>query len=174
MILAAFVVLSLGAVTQLTAASEDEIRNQADCVSFRPPPPECQIPTVETTTTIGGGPGTTSPPTSVVPPSADPAFADPRSEATAANWAALVDVSVTSGGSPVAGVEIRVRVQMTQPSSGQPFFLSCTTDASGTCTIRFDVPTVGATEVTITVEDVFPPDERPIGVLPDPVAIASP
>jgi hypothetical protein len=51
LVVALIVSVSATAIQGLTDASEDEVANEMDCVSTRPPPPSCQLRSVATTTT---------------------------------------------------------------------------------------------------------------------------
>lgn len=63
LLVAAVVVVSLGAIQNLQDNSEAEVANEFDCVSERPPPPTCQKRAVTTTTstTISATTSTTAP-----------------------------------------------------------------------------------------------------------------
>jgi hypothetical protein len=51
----------------------------------------------------------------------------------------------TPGGAPVAGAVVEIQIKVKNPAPPPTFYPvahypTCTTDASGTCTIEFDIP----------------------------------
>lgn len=164
--LTALVLAVVVGIRGLEAASRNEVRNQADCVSTRPPPPPvtdgsgdvvsgCQLRAVNATTTTVLTP--TTPPatgTTQPPPVAEAAWESPLVTGTATAWSAEVLFSLRSDGSPPTPVEgAELRVTITVSGSPQVFFQTCTTDPAGRCAITFDVPFVDATEVTFHIGD---------------------
>jgi Flp pilus assembly pilin Flp len=148
-------VASIGAVEFLTNQSEDEIANQADCVSNRPPPSSCGYAPIPSDVSVPD-PGF-SPPTSA-PPNADeiPIFTIGISSDTpppALTWTLDMPVSLVRQVSadpplpdePVQGVRIRAEIRMEDPLNppNNIAFVGatdCVTDAAGECTLQFDVP----------------------------------
>lgn len=154
LVFALVAIVSIGAVEVLTDESESEIQNQADCVSQRPPPPECLIRAITTTTTL-------VPPSitvTTVPPPAPPApvlSIDPparKSTDPAPRWVEVdvqleIEQAPDLGGGyvPVPGTTVRATILLANPSDPatyfpEEWFRDCTTNASGQCTIRFDLP----------------------------------
>lgn len=174
LVFALVAVVSLGAVEFLTNQSEAEINNQAECVSRRPPPPECLLTAITTTTTI-------------VPPSITVTTVPvPEPEAPQLTILGLVrstpnpgpprwleaDVELTieqppdSGGgfAPVPGAIVRATVLLADPADPavylpDPWFVNCTTNSVGRCTLRFDVPYDDVTQIRfeVTGADTLPP-----------------
>jgi hypothetical protein len=178
--LTALVVASLGAIAALERASSEEVNNQAECVASRPPPPGCQLPPIVTSTTITPGPPPPPPP----PPPADATGSLNNPTASyvpgppGPEWQARADFTLSSAGTPIEGALVRVRVTGPAPfPSAPPFYTSCTTDASGNCTLSFDVPTSGlaTSNVVFRVDDVNIPNEAyPMPTYPGDVSIARP
>lgn len=164
---------SAGAIRSLSDASEDEVANEMDCVSTRPPPPSCQVRAVTTTTTDPSA--TTS---STEPPSTSSTTTLPPTDmgwtgtavTVGGTWRADAAISLTNGGEPVEGATVTIRVVITEPQIPVTYEISCTTDAAGQCTASFTVPTdLGApvTGVRFSVLDVTSPQpvETPPGDL---------
>jgi hypothetical protein len=178
--LAALVVAALGAIAALERASSEEVNNQAECVASRPPPPGCQLPPIATTTTVNPSPPPPPPP----PPPADAVgtLTNPSSAYVPGppgpNWQARTDFTLSSAGTPIQGAVVRVRVTGPAPFPvAPPLYASCTTGATGSCQIVFDVPStgVGAANVVFRVEDVNIPDEAyPMPTYPGDITIARP
>lgn len=170
LVVAAVVFVSIPAADYLTAESTETVRNDASCVSKRPPPPSCLIPAVTTstsvtppsvTTTTAGIPTTTAPP----PPPSTAAWGSgavaTRSSSTA--WKVTAPITVTNSGAPLAGAIVQVRINIVTPAGGT-YYANCVTDASGTCTIVWDVPITNATQVRVTPTMIT--SDPPIGTLP--------
>jgi Flp pilus assembly pilin Flp len=148
-------VVSIGAVQFLTDRSEDEIANQADCVSSRPPPSSCAYAPIPSDVSVPD-PGF-NPPTSAPPNAAEiPTFTigvSSDTPAPALTWALDMPVSLVRQVSadppvpdePIQGVRIRAEIRMEDPlnPSNDIAFVGntdCVTDAAGECTLHFDVP----------------------------------
>lgn len=178
LVLSLFVVVSLGAMDFLSDSADREIDNQVDCVSERPPPPECQLVAVTTSTTLDPTPttATTAPPVEEKAPvliERGRTFSNPGDPWWVATQVELTlesndDVPIIS---PLPGVTVRARVRLVEPGSVSPpyallpqeFFISCTTDAAGQCELRFDVPfdDVDRLHFTYTAVDSSPPGQLP-------------
>lgn len=180
LVFALVMVTALGAAQFLQDESQNEIDNQAECVSMRPPPPGCLLTAITTTTTLvpPSIPVTTVPPPAPSAPIVRPAGAARASTDPAPRWIEL-DVSVMveqppdfgGGEAPVAGAIVRGEVRLVDPLDPavylpDTFFVNCTTGAGGQCTLRFDVPYVDVTrallEVTGVDADVEPTFPAPI------------
>jgi hypothetical protein len=161
---AVIVVVGITAGQALTDASEDEVANEMDCVSMRPPPPSCQLRAVSTTTTDPSATtsSTIPPPTTTTttpPPPTDMTWTGVAST-SGSTWRADATITLSSGGSPVAGATVTIRVTITEPQIPVTYEISCTTDGSGTCVASFVVPdNLGVTidEVQFEVIDVDSP-----------------
>lgn len=171
LLVALFVVSSLGAINFLSAEGEEETQNQADCVAERPPRASCQVPAIITTTssvvpsttasTSPPGTGTTSTTGSTAPTTAPPPneFAWSPATGPVANdddadgyWTVDSGFAVTDADSnPVEGAVVKVRWRL---PGGQTFPQQCTTAADGTCNVTFDSPFPDVDYVTVTVTDI--------------------
>lgn len=183
LITAALVVVSILAIDYMSTEASDEVANQADCVSKRPPPPECQIEPILTTTT-SEDPSTTSSTFPTTTPSTDPPSTDPPpppntaswtgvSTGNSQNWTATATITVqTAGGQPAAGVAVRVQWRITDPNVGEVFYETCVTDASGVCSVQFTPPYEGVGEVTATVDNID--SDPPVTTKPDPLVFGPP
>jgi Flp pilus assembly pilin Flp len=175
--LAVLVLAIAGGASALEDAGRSEVDNQANCVSERPPPDDCLVRTVTTTTAPepGGDPvDPPEPPAPAEPLEVTVGWRDPVTEASVAppGWRieltadlrALVpdpddpDDQVVE---PVEGAVIRVRIRVTQPPSSTVFTAACVTGPGGSCTIDFDVPNVTTLQVTVDLDDVLLPDHIP-------------
>lgn len=153
---------SIGVIQTLEDGTSDEVDNQAECLSERPPPPSCQatplVPT--TTTTTPPSTSTTSPPVTTPPPVASfPGdFSTPSVDNSDPNTFGLASdlVILDEDGNPVAGLEGTIRWVITQPSAraGQFGFEECVTDASGLCAFDFTVPS-DVTQFQLDLVTVF-------------------
>ena len=182
LVVAAIVAVSVPGIDYLTDQGDQELSNQANCVSERPPPPSCLVPavtttvsTVSTTTTTAGPTSSTTSSTSSTSTSttAPPTPSDVEDWTASATWTGYsptsggqitLPVNITNEGNPVEGATVQVRIQITQPPTGQSFYAQCTTDASGTCTIAWDVPFIDATQVSVTPTDISA--DPPVGTPP--------
>jgi hypothetical protein len=177
------VVLSMGGLKFITAATSTEVNNQADCISKRPPPPSCQQrPASTTTTTVPApptspttGPATTAPPTTAppattttkpptttvpaptttttAPPPATPTIT--LTKVTSPNPRGVkISVALKSGANPVAGY-VSLRVTLTAPAGSQAVQLSCQTDGAGNCTIDYSSPYTDVTKIAVIATEVL-------------------
>ena len=182
LLLSLVAVVSLAALEQLSDTSESEMDNQIDCVSLRPPPPECQLPAVTTTSSTTPTPttATTAPP----PPELVPTYQvveQDESEPGEPWWftfRVLVHTPSTDDNpieEPVPGVTVRARVRMVDPSTTPPpliflpqeFFPNCTTDENGECELTFESP--GEDLMQVRFEWI---ESNPHTDLPDPTIIS--
>lgn len=178
-------VVSIPAAQWLTDESRDQVANEADCISMRPPPPGCQIPAVETTTstvpvsiptTTGGDPSstTTEPPsTTTRPPGSGSwlpgAVATPNGDGS---WTISASIQVQNAEGPIAGAFVQVRIQNTVPSGGT-FYSNCSTGPAGTCAVSWVVePSVSQAQLSVTQINSNPP--TPVGSYPLPLNYTRP
>jgi Flp pilus assembly pilin Flp len=183
LIVALVAVGSIAAINFLQTASSDEVANQADCVSTRPPPASCQAAPIITTTTASTVPttATTAPPTtpttaatttSTVPPNTS-TWTGVATSIDADFWYAEATLDVrTAGSSPVEGAVVRVRWRLTNPVYPDQFTTECTTTAAGTCTVRFDVPYAGVLQIEARVLTID--STPPVATLPSPLTYSKP
>jgi hypothetical protein len=148
LVMALVVVTSIGAIDFLTDRASDETRNQADCVSTRPPPPGCQlppvVPTTTTTTTLPGDPpppppdptdpcNSEVPPaiciepptttTSPLPPPNAATFPAPESNNVGGEWVITQSVTILdSTGAPVPGAVVRFQLKIKNPSPPPTYY----------------------------------------------------
>jgi hypothetical protein len=119
LIIAAVVVMSLGAIQSLQGESNDEVQNEFDCISERPPPPSCQKRAVTTTTstTISATTSTTQP----APTTSSTESTTTTSTTTTTTAAPFVTTANWSGGSRAQFPggprwSARTRLTLTDPS----------------------------------------------------------
>ncbi|MEZ5144366.1 MAG: hypothetical protein R2726_17895 [Acidimicrobiales bacterium] len=146
LVLSLLVVGGLGAAAYLTTGARNEVANQADCISSRPPPTNCQIPVVSTTTS-----------TSIAPTSSSSSTTPPPGAATwdtaASTWNRTTNVVTvrmdvrTAGG--VAVPEATITLRYTVVPSGRTFYGTCISDTAGTCATTWNVPFTDATQIRI-------------------------
>ncbi len=145
--LSLLVVAGIGAAQFLEDETADEVDNQADCLSTRPPPTSCQSePLVaagggnQSSSGPGGGGGT---------PASSPATIGPAVTVATAPAGARYDVLIgvdlfedPAQTMPLEGVVMTAQVTITQSSVqsriGQFFYVDCVTDAAGHCDFDFD------------------------------------
>jgi Flp pilus assembly pilin Flp len=175
-------VVSIGAIEFLQAQSEEEIDNQADCVSDRPPPSGCSFAPVPSDVSFPD-PGY-SPPTSAPPNAEDiPTFAIGvgSDTVTGTAWGIDLPVSLVKSVSadppvpdePVPGVRIRAEIRLQDPLDPSADLAlvgntECTTDAAGECTLHYDVP---FEDVDIARMRIIGIDTNPAPPVPPDVAI---
>lgn len=169
---------SIGAIETLGDNSRDEVNNQANCVSSRPPPVSCQLePLVTTTTnsipvTMTTAPTTssTSTTTTVVNPSTVTITNAVSVRTGPSSWNAQATVTVLGpSGTPIAGAVIEVEVFVDNQG---PFFLSCVTNASGSCQLLFNVPFANATQVRFKFSKIIA--TPPVASLPPDLLFPNP
>lgn len=170
---------SAGAIRFLEDEAAQEVDDEAECMSMRPPPPGCQPQAVTTSTTVSG-PTTTNPTTTTVLPMASLTWEDSRSEPIDADlWDAVTEPEVTAPdgdglNQPVLGATVRVEAVVTQPPpESTPFFLSCVTDETGRCELRFTTPYPGIQRIELRNAEVTAPGME-VGALPTPPAFTRP
>ena len=168
---------SIAAIELLGERSSDEVVNQADCVSMRPPPPDCQVAAVAPEF-VPGDPGftspTTAPPIPEPPPTATvgPVTVPPDPVPTGEPWLVSVAVSVAFPASEpplseLPPVPVRARVRLVDPATPTAFlpiseFVTCVTDIFGACDLEYTVPgapfpDVPALRIDQVVVDSVPP-----------------
>lgn len=149
LIVALLVVTSIGVLDFLTERANDQVNNQADCVSTRPPPPECQAPPVPTS---DPNPVPTTEPT--VPPLPVEAFIDAiELEDLDGVVTAQVAVRIADlGGEPAAGAQVYLSFYC--PGVSTPFIVPAQVTSSSGNTI-FNVPMPCTGNVTFHVYQVF-------------------
>jgi hypothetical protein len=171
LVVALIVSVSATAIQGLTDASEDEVANEMDCVSTRPPPPSCQLRSVATTTTDPSAttsssipPTTTSSTTTTTAPPPSIMTWSGVATVVGTQWMAEATPVITQDGQPVEGATVRVRVSITNPFLPITEEISCVTDSSGTCVLSYTVPEddlgVEISQIRFTVLDV----EAPVAV----------
>ena len=155
LLLAVFAAGSVGAATYLTRGARTQIGNQADCLSTRPPPANCQIPAVVTTTSTSIGP-TTSSSSTTTPPNGTVAWDTANSRWDHVARTATVRLQVrTAGGAPVPDATITLRFTVTPGNQG--FYATCISNASGTCTTVWNVPFTDTTQIRVDAVSVSSP-----------------
>ncbi|HET8896066.1 MAG TPA: hypothetical protein VFN04_02255 [Protaetiibacter sp.] len=182
LVFALLAVASLGAVEFLQRQSENEINNQAECVSNRPPPTgDCAFAPVPSDVSFPD-PGF-SPPTSAPPnPDTVPSITlnpTPEQDNPPLPWQVRRSVTLTQSvtadpplpDEPVAGVRIRGLIRVTDPLSPPnvlyTFPVECTTAADGTCTLAYNVDDPNVMHVSLTVIGV---DANPAPTIPSNIA----
>jgi hypothetical protein len=111
------------------------------------------------------------------PPPTTPSNSASATTPTATEVGGLMHVSQTftvtapGGGGPVAGAVIEIQIKVKNPSPPPTFYPvahypTCTTDATGTCTIEFDIPEADGVgwELAIFKITSSPPTTRPTTV----------
>jgi hypothetical protein len=173
------VVLSMGGLKLITAATSAEVNNQAECIAKRPAPTSiCQRRAASTTTTTAPpttpttGPATTAPPTT--PPPATTTTKPPTTTVPAPTTTTTapppatptitlakvtsprgvtISVALKSGANPVAGY-VSLRVTLTAPGGSAVVQLSCQTDGAGNCTIDYSSPYTDVTKIAVIATEV--------------------
>lgn len=176
LVVALLAVGSLVVIDSLGAAADDEVNNQAVCVSDRPPPTDVanQCEFAPTPTDVVTPDPNVVPPTTAAPnpnPDVYAVSAGPASEVQAPTWTVVLATSLTrtvwqdppAAPEPTAGTRIRARIQMKDPNNPSenlpdPGFTDCVTDAAGECELRFLVPFPDVDEVTVLIIGVDSPN----------------
>jgi hypothetical protein len=144
---ALLVVASIGAIEWLSGQSEAETEQQAECISARPPPPGCQIPSAATTTSTSiGGPPPTSATTTLPPPIPPPSETEPVDPGNVVpgpgpnTWAITGPIFTVQTGDdppfPIQGAVIQFRFEVQDPTTGEWVVIEtqpCTTGTNGQC-----------------------------------------
>ncbi len=161
LVLSLVAVASLGAFQALGDATENEVDNEADCISTRPPPSSCLRSAIPPTTTTTIGPGPTTPPTSPPgPPETVTIDPNPTITTTPAGsrWDVEAVLQLTDDSTPPDSLEDEVvTVQVTFTGStvparvGQFIFVECVINGAGQCTLRFDSQYADVTQLSIDV-----------------------
>lgn len=165
LVLALFVGASAGAIRYLEDRTGDEVDNQAECISQRPPPTTCQIPaaTPSGDPVNPGGPGDPGgggpPSSSVADISAPSVSAGPPGTPAGTTYDIEVTYAITDDSvptpEPITGEIVTAQVVVTQSSAahriGEFFYVECVTDSSGTCTFEFDSRWGDVDEITIRI-----------------------
>jgi Flp pilus assembly pilin Flp len=152
---ALLLVVSIGAIKFLQAGANKQINLQADCVSTRPPPVSCQVPAIQTTTTVS-----VAPTTPTVPPASGTSSFNTGATYSAATGAVSTSVTVKTG----AGVVMpgaTVTVHWTASGCSLSGYAGpVTTDAAGRATfttIQLPAsPPATCTGLTISVTRIDP------------------
>lgn len=191
-VLGVLVIGMLGVIETLEDETADEVDNQANCISQRPPPPSCQATPLAPTTTTGGsgGPTTTSAGGSGTTETATIEQSTPPFIATSDLPLYDVEAAVRirdDMANLIPGEIVSIQVTITQSigglRNGQFFFIECVTDDNGICTIEFDSRWPEVTELTydvisIGIDTVYEFDDfTPVAVpvpLPLPIPITIP
>lgn len=178
LIFSLFVVVSLVAIDLLTESASDEIDNQAECISDRPPPDdECGFAPVPEEIEVpdpGESPPVSAPPVEAARPSvaidADGIFVDDV-------WTVTFEAALTRPVSadppmpdePVPGATVVVRIEAHIIGGDWQTFdvTSCITGAAGTCELIFTAPADvdGVQFHVVNVASDPPPAELPTRIL---------
>jgi hypothetical protein len=82
-------------------------------------------------------------------------------------WQVEAAPRVLNEGVPVAGALVQMRFQIAVPSTGEAFYVTCTTDASGTCPlVTWPVPYTDVTRVSLSVTMINSTPPTPSGSYP--------
>ena len=169
-------VVAIGAVQFLQDESDQEVNNQADCVSSRPPPSGCNYAPVPSEVSHPD-PAYTPPPTPAPPPVASPRATLGGMAIISPNpWTVSGPVHVETQplGDPLPpptpnqGVKVRASVVMYYADDSQVlggFGTECVTNGAGDCNLEFTVPDDLVTKIRMTVIGV---DSSPAAELPTP------
>jgi len=171
-VLALVVVTAIPAIDYLTERSREEVANQADCVSMRPPPASCQLPAVPPPPQPEDGGGAPDPGDDGVDPGGCDDVDDVDCEAEApessVSWAAPTATAVAGGfweivssvavvdqeGLPVEGALVRFRIEVLAPAWPGAQFPDCVTGPDGTCSVSYTTPIDDAEVVRVRIRDV--------------------
>lgn len=143
--LVVLVVGSIGVFQTLEDNTADEVDNQANCISERPPPVSCQAAALTPLDGTGGGVG--GDPGGGAPGTTETASFQPTTVTASRATDPIFDVSVDltihdDTNAPLEGQLVTAQVTITASSvpgrAGQSFYVSCTTDSNGQCTTDFD------------------------------------
>lgn len=147
-----------GSIQYFEDETSDEVRNQADCLSDRPPPPSCQPaslappPPTSLPSDDDGGETEPNPEVELFPPTVlevDLDGDEPEVEL-------LIEV-VSLDTPPVDLDDVRVTIAVTITASDNPsqvgdrFFGDCELESDGMCQLKFEVPSIDVTEVSVEV-----------------------
>lgn len=162
LIFAFLVVIAVGSLQYLTTQAEEQVANQADCVATRPPPPACQVPALDTTTTLVGSP-TTAPPVTI-PGGGTASWTTPL---TSVGTTVSGTLTVGMSGTPIP--DALVWYSVTCNPGGSTFYLDpVNTDANGMAPLTASCPT-GSTSAVITAYRI---DSEPtVDTLPSSVTV---
>lgn len=169
LVLALLVVGSMGVINLLQASAENEVNNQADCVSMRPPPPECGYSPIPAAISYAD-PGVTPP--TMAPPEDDPPpvllIDAGRKEYSGPNWTVILPVKLRTGVEQepptdeppgIPGIQIVAKVELGDPYVPgaylpDPWFADCVTLDEGKCDLTFMVPYTDVNRVRMTIDSV--------------------
>ncbi|MDE0803531.1 MAG: hypothetical protein OSA99_09425 [Acidimicrobiales bacterium] len=156
--LVVLVVGSIGVFQTLEDNASAEVDNQADCISQRPPPLSCQPAALTPLDGTGGGVG--GDPGGGAPGTTETASFQPTTVTATRASDPIFDVSVDltildDSSQPLEGQLVTAQVTITASSqpgrAGQSFYVSCTTDTDGLCTMAFDSRYDDVTQVSYRV-----------------------
>jgi Flp pilus assembly pilin Flp len=177
--IALVVVVAIPAVNWLSGNADKETNNQAECISTRPPPASCQVraavpPAPDGGDDEGGEGGEAADPCEDADggaiPGCVPEEPPPPPLPIGATWAGRagttgsqrwveVDIGLSrSDSTPVAGAQVVLRFEITEPSDLGSFFGDCTTNSAGVCTVRFDSPYSDVQEVQVSRQAIINTD----------------
>ncbi|MCC5951971.1 MAG: hypothetical protein JJU45_07730 [Acidimicrobiia bacterium] len=165
-VLSLIVVVSIPATQALTDRSSQEVANQADCISTRPPPPGCQLPAIPPPPDPDDNTDPDDPGSDPVPnpddcdeiddvdecevPSSVPSWAGPVTvqalpdDVNPESWLITAEMLVVDqDGAPVEGAQVTVRFRYTGSGGSTFYFKDCVTGPSGTCSVSFDTAEAG-------------------------------
>lgn len=180
LVFALVAVASLGAIEFLQNQSQEEIDNQAECVSDRPPPGECAFAPVPSDVSFpdpGYSPPTSAPPNPDLVPTL--ALGTPEQDDPPLPWQVRRSVTLTRAvvadppqpDEPVSGIRVRGLIRVTDPASPPDvlytFPVECFTGADGTCTLVYNVDQDDVMHVSLQVIGV---DSNPAPTIPSNIA----
>lgn len=177
LVVALFLVVSVGAIQYLSTESEEATAVQIDCVEQRPPAASCQLPAIVTSTTD-------SIPISTVPTAPEPegeASAPgtalvPPTVAGATSWAFTWPITLLDDfGNPLVGAEATVTISI--PGVPIPVTKTCVSDEFGVCNVAFDSATdapPGNNPASVTVSVQYILSNPIINTYPPAVTVSQP
>lgn len=168
LVIALLAVVSIPAAQYITDGTREQVNNEASCVARRPPPPDCQIPSVPVP----------------VPPDEDelpPDDGDPIPPPGAVtwthagipadgvgNWGVSMSIHAANADGPIANAYIRIEARVTNPGGIPVLYLYCTTDAAGNCSLEYRTSDPSIRAVTLKVDAVT--SDPPAEDLPGPAS----
>ena len=159
--LVVLVVGSIGVFQTLEDNTADEVDKQANCISQRPPPLSCQPAALVPLGGGGGGGVGGDPGGGVIAPTRTGTIAPPTGEITRdagpvydvrVDLALTDDSEVPPAPAPDTFINGRVTLVSANPTTnGQFYYVSCTTDTDGECSMTFDSRFADVTQLKFDV-----------------------
>lgn len=149
-----------GSLEFLEDETADEVANQADCLSDRPPPPSCQPaalapPPPSTTPSDGDGGGTEpNPEVDLFPPAVVEVVPGNPPTVTLGLQIISLDTPPLDLDDVVVTVAVTITASNNPRQVGDRFFPDCRLDSLGTCDLTFETPTGNVTEVSVVVVNI--------------------